>query len=125
MGESGPRVETASHVVEENGAIAVCCDLAAPPGPGLQRLIGAASREDAVREIRRDNPRDALPALQLARALETSRIYLLSRLDPGLVEDLEMVPIAGPEELARLAQRSDSCLVLANAVHAMVHVENE
>ena len=49
-----------------------------------------------MRQIRRDNPRDALPALQLARALETNRIYLLSRLDAGLVEDLEMIPIAGP-----------------------------
>ena len=125
LGEPGPRAGKCPRLVEEDGAIAVCCDLAAPPGPALQRLIGAPSREEAVRQIRRDNPRDALPALQLARALETSRIYLLSRLDPGLVEDLEMIPIAGPEELARLAQRSDSCLVLANAVHAMVQVEGE
>ncbi len=83
-----------------------------------------------MREIRRENPRDALPALQLARALETSRIYLLSRLDPGIVEDLEMIPIGGADELARLAQRvtgsaQRSCLVLANAVHAMVRVESE
>ena len=114
-----------SRLVEEDGAIAVCCDLAAAPGPALQRLVGAASREEAVRQIRRENPRDAVPALQLARSLETSRIYLLSRLAPEMVEDLEMIPIAGPEELVRLGQRNSSCLVLANAVHAMVHVENE
>jgi hypothetical protein len=119
----GRVVENATHLVEDNGAIAVCCDLATPPGPALQRLIGATSREDAVRQIRRDNPRDALPALQLARALQTNRIYLLSRLDPGLVEDLEMIPIESPGELARLTQRSGSCLVLANAVHAMVRVD--
>ena len=94
--------------------------LGEPPGPALQRLIGEPSREEAVRQIRRDNPRDALPALQLARALDTNRIYLLSRLAPGLVEDLEMIPIGGPEELVRLTQRNESCLVLANAVHAMV-----
>jgi nickel-dependent lactate racemase len=121
----GRVLEGAAGLVEEDGAIAVCCDLAAAPGPALQRLIGAPSREEAVRQIRRENPRDALPALQLARTLETNRIYLLSRLDPGLVEDLEMIPIAGPEELARLAQRNDSCLILANAVRAMVHVEGE
>jgi len=121
----GRVLENASHLVEEEGAIAVCCNLAAAPGPALQRLIGASSREDAVRQIRHDNPRDALPALQLARALETSRIYLLSRLAPGLVEDLEMIPIDEPKELVRLARRSDSCLVLANAVHAMVRVESE
>ena len=121
----GRVLESAAGLVEEDGAIAVCCDLAAAPGPALQRLIGAPSREEAVRQIRRDNPRDALPALQLARTLETCRIYLLSRLAPELVEDLEMIPIEGPEELVRLTQRKSSCLILANAVHAMVHVENE
>ncbi len=121
----GRVLEIASRLAEEDGAIAICCELAAAPGPAVQRLLGAPSREEAVRQIRRDNPRDALPALQLARALETNRIYLLSRLDPGLVEDLEMIPIDAPEDLVRLAQRNSSCLVLANAVHAMVHVENE
>ena len=109
---------------EENGAIAVCCDLSAAPGPALQRLIAAPSREEAVRQICCGNPRDALPALQLARTLETCRVFLLSRLDPGLVEDLEMIPIEGPEELVRLTRRNRSCLVLADAMHAMVHVEN-
>jgi hypothetical protein len=121
----GRAVESAAYLVEEDGAIVVCCDLAAPPGPALQRLIGATSREDAVRQIRRDNPRDALPALQLARALQTHRIYLLSRLDAELVESLEMIPVAGPDELVRLTQRSDSCLVVANALHAMVQVASE
>ncbi len=121
----GRVLENASSLVEEGGAIAVCCDLAAAPGPALQRLVGGPSREEAVRQIRRDNPRDALPALQLARTLQKSRIYLLSRLDPALVEDLEMIPIGGPDELVRLARRNRSCLVLANAVHAMVRVEGE
>jgi hypothetical protein len=87
--------------------------------------MGASSRAEAVRQIRRDNPRDALPALQLARALDTGRVFLLSRLAPGLVEELEMIPIDGPKELVRLTQRNRSCLVLANAVHAMVRVESE
>jgi hypothetical protein len=121
----GRVLEIGSRLAEEDGAIAVCCDLAAAPGPAFQRLLGGPSREEAVRQIRRDNTRDALPALQLARALETNRIYLLSRLDAGLVEDLEMIPMSGADELARLAQRNRSCLVLANAVHSMVRVENE
>ena len=49
--EGGPRqqtwenlgrvLESAARLVEEDGAIAVCCDLATAPGPALQRLIGA------------------------------------------------------------------------------------
>ena len=117
----GRVVESAARLVEDDGAIAVCCDLAIAPGPAVQRLVRATSREEAVRQIRRENHRDAVPALQLARALESNRIFLLSRLDPGLVEDLEMIPIAGPAELERLIQRNSPCLVVANAARAMVH----
>jgi nickel-dependent lactate racemase len=121
----GRVLENAARLVEDDGAIAVCCDLATPPGPAVQRLVGEPSREAAVRQIRRENPRDALPALQLARALDSCRIYLLSRLDSGLIEDLEMIPVEEPSDLVRLVQRNSSCLVLADAVHAMVHVEGE
>jgi nickel-dependent lactate racemase len=121
----GRVLESAGRLVDDEGAIAVCCDLAALPGPGLQRLIGAPSREAALRQIRRDNPRDAVPALQLARALESHRVYLLSRLNADLVESLEMVPVDTPEDVSRLAARSGSCLVLANAIRAMVQIESE
>jgi nickel-dependent lactate racemase len=121
----GRVLENAARLVEPDGAIAVCCDLETPPGPAMQRLVGADSREEAVRQIRRDNPRDALPALQLARVLQTHRVYLLSRLGEELVEDLEMIPVGGPDELVRLAQRSPSCLLLADAAQAMVRVEND
>ena len=64
----GRTLETAGTLVEDGGAIAVCCDLAAAPGPGVQRLAGARSREKALRHIRKDRPADALPAAQLAQA---------------------------------------------------------
>ena len=121
----GRVLERAGRLVDDGGAIAVCCELAAPPGPGLQRLMGAPSRDAALRHIRRENPRDLLPALQLARALESHRVYLLSRLDAEIVEGLEMIPVESPSDICRLAQRSRSCLVIANAVRAIVRVEGE
>ena len=121
----GRVLESASRLVEDGGAIAVCCELAAAPGPALQRLIGVPEREAAMRHIRRENPRDTLPALQLARALESHRVYLLSRLDAELVEGLEMIPVESPDDLCRLARRSRSCLAVANAARAMVRVEGE
>ena len=121
----GRVLESAGRLVEDDGAIAVCCELAARPGPAMQHLIGAPSRDEALRQIRRDNPRDAVPALQLAKALDAHRVYLLSRLDADLVEELELIPVDGPEDIARLAQRSRSCLVVANATRAMIQVGNE
>ena len=119
----GNTLETAGNIVEEGGAIAVCCDLAVRPGPAVQRMVAARSREAVLRQIRRDGPTDALPAAQLSKALDRDRVYLLSRLEPSLVEELDMTPVAGPEELARLAHRHASCIVLANGPTAVVTVE--
>ncbi|MGD0900161.1 MAG: lactate racemase domain-containing protein [Thermoguttaceae bacterium] len=130
--EGGPQVQTwenlgraldaAARLVEEGGAIALCCDLAAQPGPAIQRMLGARSREAAMRQIRRDCPSDALPAAQLAHALDRQHVFLLSRLDPALVEDLDMVPIQSADELVRLSRQHASCILLANATQAVVHV---
>jgi nickel-dependent lactate racemase len=121
----GRVLERAGRLVDDGGAIAVCCELSAPPGPAMQLLMGAPSRDAALRHIRRENPRDLLPAMQLARALESHRVYLLSRLDAEIVEGLEMIPVESPGDVCRLAQRSRSCLVVANALRAIVRVEGE
>ena len=119
----GRVLERSGRLVDEGGAIAVCCELSTPPGPAMQRLMGEPARDVALRQIRRENPRDLLPTLQLAKALESYRVYLLSRLDAELVEGLEMIPVESPSDISRLAQRSRSCLVVANAARAIVRVE--
>jgi len=119
----GRALDNARRLVAENGAIAVCCELSAEPGPALQRMVGARSRQEALQEIRAARPVDALPAAQLARALDDVTVYLLSRLDPEMVEELEMVPIEKTDELRRLAQRHGTCSVLNNATCAVVPID--
>lgn len=119
----GAALELAGELVEDGGAIAVCCDLAAQPGAGIQRLVGARSRQQAIREIRKQRPDDLLPATQLAHALDRSDVYLLSGLEESIVEDLEMAPITNPQELVRLTQRFPSCILVSNAANAMVSAE--
>jgi nickel-dependent lactate racemase len=111
----GRALQVASRFVEEDGAIALCCDLSAPPGPAMQCLANGTSREAALREVGKQRPADALTAATIARTLDRSKVYLLSRLDPAVVEELDMVPVASPDELARLAQRHSSCVLLSNA----------
>jgi len=118
----GRAVQTAQNLVEEGGAIAVCCELSAYPGPAVQRMLAAESREAALRQVAKERPVDALPAAQLVRALQRDKVYLLSRLDTSLVEDLDIVPLADPEELTRLARRYPSCILLSNAAYASVSV---
>jgi nickel-dependent lactate racemase len=120
----GRALHVAENFVSEGGAIAVCCDLAALPGPAMQYLAGETSREAALRHVAKKRPIDTLPAAQLAHALDRSKVYLLSRLDAAVVEDLEMIPIGGVDELARLAKKHRSCVLLSNAANVTV-VEGE
>jgi len=121
----GRAVAAAANLAEDGGTIAVCCDLDGEPGPAVQYLAEAPTRQEAVRQIRRERPVDALPATQLAQALERVKVYLFSRLDETLLEDLEIGPIHEVEELVRLTQRHESCILLSNASRAMVRKEAE
>jgi hypothetical protein len=128
--EGGPSAQTwhnvgralavAEPLVDDGGAIALCCDVSEAFGPAMQHLAGARSRRDAVREIQRHKPDDAMPALELAKALERVRVYLLSGLDEDRVEELEVAAVANGEELNRLARRHPSCILLCDAPHAVV-----
>ena len=119
----GRALDAAVSLVEDGGSIAVCCDLAEAPGAAIQRMVGTRSRKAALRRIRKDRPPDALPAAQLARALERGKVYLLSRLDPALVDALDMICLEAPDELARLARQHPSCILLANAPNAIVTLD--
>ena len=111
----GRAIQAAGNYVEEDGAIVVCCELAAALGPALQRMVHASSRESGLRHVGKERPADALPAAQLAYAQREHKVYLLSRLDPAVVEDLDVIPVAGPDELRRLARQHSSCILLSNA----------
>ena len=112
-------------LADDGGAIAVCCDLDAPPGPAVQQMASRHTRAAVLRKIEKERPRDALPAAELARALEHGPVYLLSRLAPSLVEDLDVTPIANADELARLTRQHKTCTLLSNAPQAMVSVQEE
>ena len=72
----------------------------------------------------RRSGRSTLCRPAVGHALDRSKIYLLSRLDAAVVEDLEMIPIGGVDELARLAKKHRSCVLLSNAANVTV-VEGE
>ena len=120
----GRALQVAESFVEDDGAIAICCDLSVSPGPAMRRLSCELSREAALRHVNKERPADALAAAQIAHALDRNRVYLLSRLDAAVVEDLDMIPIDGPEELARLTRRHPSCILLSNAPNVNVMEES-
>jgi nickel-dependent lactate racemase len=121
----GRALSAAGGLVEDGGAIVICCDLGDEPGPAVQQLAASRRRHEAMQWIRRERPVDALAATLLVQALDRVAVYLLSKLDQSLLEDLQISPIAGADELARLIGRHESCILLANAAHAMVTLDND
>jgi nickel-dependent lactate racemase len=113
----GRAAEAAARVVADDGAIAICTELDIKPGRSVRRIARAHDLAEARRQILQEHAVDSLAATQLALAMEHARIYLLSRLEESVVEDLGLVPVAESSDIARLAARHPSCILLANAQH--------
>lgn len=115
----GRALAAARGAVAEEGAIALCTDLEVRPGPAMQQLAAADDVDRALREIGKQRLADAVPTAELARALEHVKVYLLSRLDEAVVEDLGIAPVTAAEQISRLAERHSSCILLGNGQHAL------
>ncbi|MEK6248508.1 MAG: lactate racemase domain-containing protein, partial [Planctomycetales bacterium] len=111
-------VASALKAVDDDGVIAICSELSTSPGEALQQLATADDYETALHDIRRQRSADAIPASQILRALDHSRIFLLSRLEDEVVEELGLAPVSDEKEITRLSSRFDSCIVLSNAQYA-------
>ena len=111
----GRALHVAEHFVEADGAIAICCDLTAKPGVAMQHLIGAESHESALKHIAKERPADTLAAAQLVQSLAQHKVYILSQLDASVLEELDLIPMEKPDELARLVKQHADCILLPNA----------
>jgi nickel-dependent lactate racemase len=118
----GRALAAAEQLVADEGAIAICSNLDQPPGESLGRLVGSDDLEDTERRILRDHAADSWAAWQLARALQRGPVYFLSQLPSDTIEDMGMAPVESLEEIARLASRHESYIVLEDAQHAITSV---
>jgi nickel-dependent lactate racemase len=121
----GRALAAAERLVADDGAIAICSNLDEPPGQSLGRLIGADDLADTERQLLRDHSADSWAAWQLARALQRGPVYFMSQLDSETVEDMGMAPVAGVEELVRLARRHERYILLEDSQHAVTSVIGE
>lgn len=110
---------TASRLVTQGGKIVALSRTQGVIGPSLQRLTDAGDPRQASAALRgHDADPDSVAGRRLARVLAWADVYLYSRIDRQVVEDLSMVPIenlddaplARPVELVPSGQprRSDT-----------------
>lgn len=116
-------IDTALEAVEVDGTIAICSQLKTKPGPAMRRLAGAPDYESANRAIRQKPGADSLAATRLNRALQRARVYLLSELDENDVQDLGLAFVADSSEITKLTSQHESCLVMENAQHVSIRID--
>jgi hypothetical protein len=132
-------LEAASRIVNEDGAIVVCSELDSPLNEMTLRSLadhgGDPGSLSSAAAIEGDEPGERpdvpeTPSLDTVRprrmipALRDVSLFLLSGLNEQLVEDLGMVPITRPSEIANLCHRHERCIVLSNAQHAWPELDD-
>lgn len=112
---------TAGQVVHPGGSIVLCSQLAQAPGPALAELQ-LLDEEQALRRIRKHRSPDAQAARVLLEIQRDSRVYLLSRLEREVVEDLGVGFVEDAAEIGQLCRRHRRCALLPNAHRATARI---
>jgi nickel-dependent lactate racemase len=121
----GAALATARKLVARGGKIIVLSELDAEPEIGMELIRKSQSPRSALQPIRRQAPVDMIPATQFANAADWARVYLVSKLPVGMVDELFMVPVEDDRELNRLLAGDDSCVILDSAQHTYGEVRDE
>ncbi|WP_442483090.1 lactate racemase domain-containing protein [Aeoliella sp. SH292] len=103
----------------DESSVAICTQLDTLPGETLHKLIATGGDLERAARLHSSQSDDAAAAWEIYKALCRGPVYFMSQLPPELVEDLGMTPIASAKELARLAERSETCIVLNEAQHSV------
>lgn len=116
----------AARLVQPGGKIVMLSQARGAPGPAVQHLSSLSEHDlgpSGLAECR--TAPDYAIARQIAETLVRADVYLLSEIDPELVEDLGMVPLARVGEAARLAGTAASVFVLEAADSVWVRSPDE
>jgi hypothetical protein len=113
----------AARVVQPDGRIVLLSRLGGEPGPAAALLRGRDDPRSALQALRQAHGPEQAAAVQWAQAAQQARLYVLSELPEGTVEELFATPLGHPEQVQRLVAGGGSCLFLEDAHKAMAVVE--
>lgn len=113
----GAALATARRLVAKGGKVIVLSELECEPGDGMNLIRQVRDARDALKPLRQQSPPDLIPATQLASMVDWADVYLLSKLDSILVDELFMIPIESVESVDHLLRVGDSTLFIAGGQH--------
>ncbi|MCH7988081.1 MAG: DUF2088 domain-containing protein [Planctomycetes bacterium] len=120
----GAAVAAARNLVAKDGKIVILSELQAELGEGLDLVRHSETPGDAIGPLRKMSPSDLTAATQLAAAADWADVYLLSKLESDLVEELFAIPLESECEVSRLLENTGQCAFLASAQHTFGLVES-
>jgi nickel-dependent lactate racemase len=121
----GAALATARNLVVKGGKIVLLSELDAEPEIGIELIRKSDSPRSALHPIRKQAPVDMIAATQFANAADWARVYLVSKVPVGMVDELFMVPVENDRELAKLLAGDESCVILGSAQHTYGEVRRE
>jgi hypothetical protein len=101
--------------IDDDGAVALCTELAVEPGEGMRHIRRQVRPERLEAWIHEHRPADSLDALMLIRALQQAKVFLLSKLPADVTEPMGFETLESPDEVTRLMQRYQRPLLLPHA----------
>ncbi|MGE0758430.1 MAG: lactate racemase domain-containing protein [Pirellulaceae bacterium] len=118
-------LDVAAQAVADGGSIVLCTRLQEPPHRSVVKQLARAgfAQDSAVASSRETAPpssSDAFTAQLLSQTLDRANVFLLSRLEEDIVEDLGLGHVAHADEVTRLSRRHESCILVGNAQHARI-----
>ena len=126
LDDLGTALESATQLVRHGGKIVALAHLDGPVGPAVRRLAGVENPKAAPNRLRgHEADPDYHAARQLAATLAWADVYLHSRLDPDLVEDLAIIPLGRATEATKLAGSAASLIVVNRAERTHCRVTDE
>jgi nickel-dependent lactate racemase len=94
----------ASRVVKPRGRIVLLSQAHLALGSGAQLLRQADEPSAALKELRRQKAPDIGPAFQWASTAEHANIFMLSRLEPDIAEELFTTPLNDATQIQHLLE---------------------
>ena len=108
-------VMSAASLAVERGTIVVCSDVTEPFPTVLEALRQVRNVDQVLKHVQLPNVEDAAAALGFLQVLKNFRVAFLSSLEGERLEELGILPLADADELNRLVQSANSCVILPNA----------
>ncbi len=115
--------KAAKSLVQADGRIMLLTELKELPRELIDPLTMCDDLSDAMRMLNSLNSPEAVALHAIADLAQATRLYILSELEPDILENLFCIPLASPEEMQNAIQDGESYALLNGG--PFVYVENE